>query len=48
MFGIYAGTGEKEVAELMPVVCDELTEAAGRHDGIRSARVPPRSCVPRH
>jgi predicted Zn-dependent peptidase len=24
IFGIYAGTGEKEVAELMPVVCDEL------------------------
>lgn len=23
-FGIYAGTGEKEVAELMPVLCDEL------------------------
>lgn len=24
VFGIYAGTGEKEVAELMPVLCDEL------------------------
>lgn len=23
-FGIYAGTGEEEVAELMPVLCDEL------------------------
>ena len=23
-FGIYAGTGEKEVVELMPVLCDEL------------------------
>lgn len=23
-FGVYAGTGEKEVAELMPVLCDEL------------------------
>ena len=26
IFGIYAGTGEKEVAELMPVVCDELAK----------------------
>ena len=24
LFGIYAGTGEKEVAELVPVVCDEF------------------------
>ncbi len=24
LFGIYAGTGENEVAELVPVVCDEL------------------------
>jgi predicted Zn-dependent peptidase len=24
MLGIYAGTGEKETAELVPVVCDEL------------------------
>lgn len=24
IFGIYAGTGEKEVAELMPVLCDEI------------------------
>ena len=24
LFGIYAGTGEQEVAELVPVVCDEL------------------------
>jgi predicted Zn-dependent peptidase len=24
LFGIYAGTGEKETAELVPVVCDEL------------------------
>ena len=26
IFGIYAGTGEKEVAELLPVVCDELAK----------------------
>ncbi|MGD1876582.1 MAG: M16 family metallopeptidase [Kiloniellaceae bacterium] len=24
LFGLYAGTGEKEVSELLPVVCDEL------------------------
>ena len=24
LFGIYAGTGEKEVAELVPVICDEI------------------------
>jgi predicted Zn-dependent peptidase len=29
IFGIYAGTGEKEVAELMPVVCDELAKLSG-------------------
>lgn len=28
LFGIYAGTGESEVAELVPVVCDELVKAA--------------------
>jgi len=27
MFGIYAGTGENEVAELLPVVCEELRNA---------------------
>jgi predicted Zn-dependent peptidase len=26
LFGIYAGTGESEVAELIPVVCDEITK----------------------
>lgn len=29
MFGIYAGTGEKEVAELMPVLCDEILKLKG-------------------
>ncbi len=24
LFGVYAGTGEKEVEELMPVICDEI------------------------
>lgn len=28
MFSIYAGTGEKEAAELVPVVCDELMDVA--------------------
>lgn len=28
LFGIYAGTGEKEVSELIPVVCDELSKLA--------------------
>lgn len=29
IFGIYAGTGENEVGELIPVVCDELRKVAG-------------------
>jgi predicted Zn-dependent peptidase len=28
LFGIYAGTGEREVAELMPLICDELVKVA--------------------
>jgi predicted Zn-dependent peptidase len=28
-FGVYAGTGETEVAELVPVICDELAKIAG-------------------
>ena len=28
LFGIYAGTGEKEVGELIPVICDELGKLA--------------------
>ncbi len=27
-FGVYAGTGEKEVAELLPVLCDEINRLA--------------------
>lgn len=30
VFGVYAGTGEKDVAELIPVTCDELLKAT--HD----------------
>ena len=29
LFGIYAGTGEAEVAELVPVICDEMTKLQG-------------------
>jgi predicted Zn-dependent peptidase len=29
LFGIYAGTGEKEVVDLVPVICDELSKLAG-------------------
>ena len=28
VFGVYAGTGEDEVEELMPVLCDEIVKAA--------------------
>lgn len=28
LFGIYAGTGEKEAAEMMPVICDEVMKVA--------------------
>lgn len=28
LFGVYAGTGEAEAAELMPVLCDEIARAA--------------------
>ncbi|MBG78438.1 MAG: peptidase M16 [Alphaproteobacteria bacterium] len=31
LFGIYAGTGPKDVAELMPVLCDEIAKI--KHDG---------------
>jgi predicted Zn-dependent peptidase len=28
LFGVYAGTGEKEAAEMMPVICDEVLKVA--------------------
>ena len=34
LFGIYAGTGEEEAAELMPAVCDEILKI--RHEPISS------------
>ncbi|MEW5726897.1 MAG: pitrilysin family protein [Pseudomonadota bacterium] len=34
LFGVYAGTGEDEVAELIPVMCDEIVKvAAGVDEG---------------
>jgi len=30
LFGIYAGTGENEVAELIPLICDELLKVCDR------------------
>ena len=29
LFGVYAGTGERQAAELAPLVCDELDKLAG-------------------
>ena len=36
LFGVYAGTGEDEVAELIPVMCDEIVKVGG---GVREAEV---------
>lgn len=40
LFGVYAGTGPREVSELVPVVCDELakTKAGIRSDELAAAR----------
>ncbi len=38
LFGIYAGTGESEVEELSPVVCDELVKVADSLDEGELAR----------
>lgn len=38
LFGIYAGTGEEEVAELIPVVCDELMRVADDISEAETAR----------
>jgi len=40
LFGVYAGTGEAEVAELVPLVCDEIVKAADTIDAeeVRRAR----------
>jgi predicted Zn-dependent peptidase len=38
LFGIYAGTGESEVEELIPVICDELVKVADTLDEAEIAR----------
>ncbi len=38
LFGIYAGTGEAEVAELVPVVCEELARAGSEASEVEIAR----------
>lgn len=38
LFGIYAGTGEKEVEELIPIVCDEIGKVCARVDADEVAR----------
>jgi len=47
LFGIYAGTGEGEVEELLPVVCDELgkTAVAIDEDEIQRARAQIKSGI---
>lgn len=40
LFGVYAGTGEDEVAELIPVMCDEIVKVCGgvREEEVQRAR----------
>ncbi|MGE4217970.1 MAG: M16 family metallopeptidase [Alphaproteobacteria bacterium] len=38
LFGIYAGTGEDEVAELVPAVCDEIVRLADTLEEVEVAR----------
>ncbi|NIA72211.1 insulinase family protein [Pelagibius litoralis] len=47
VFGIYAGTGEREVEELVPVVCDEMTKLSGAigEDEVDRARAQVRSSL---
>ena len=40
LFGIYAGTGEKEVEELVPLICDELRKLAHRTSPTRRSAAP--------
>ena len=45
MFGVYAGTGEKEVAELIPVLCDEICKVMNgiTEDEMKRARAQMRA-----
>ncbi len=38
LFGVYAGTGENEVGELVPVLCDEIARVAEDVDEAETAR----------
>ncbi len=38
LFGIYAGTGETEVAEMMPVICEELRKLSNQVEPIEVER----------
>ena len=38
LFGIYAGTGERETAELVPVICDEIMRLPDSLDEAEIAR----------
>ena len=47
LFGIYAGTGESEAAELVPVICDELGKLATemREEELTRARVQHKASI---
>jgi predicted Zn-dependent peptidase len=38
IFGVYAGTGEAEAEEMMPVICDEVLKVADTLDAAEVAR----------
>jgi predicted Zn-dependent peptidase len=38
LFGVYAGTGEKEAAEMMPVICEEVLKVADTLEEIEVTR----------
>ena len=42
-FGIYAGTGEKEVVELLPVLCDEINRLPDTLDDVEITRAKNRA-----
>jgi predicted Zn-dependent peptidase len=47
LFGVYAGTGEKEVESLIPLVCDELRKVAEKptHEEVDRARAQLRAGI---
>jgi predicted Zn-dependent peptidase len=38
LFGVYAGTGENEAAEMMPVICDEVLKVADTLEEVEVTR----------